>query len=77
MSTSICTLNLPKDGMTQDQRIAADYYQRKVAQALMSAWEQGIIITVETAPLQPLAMGNYDLIIEARPLRNFKEESCY
>lgn len=77
MSACICTLALPKDGMSSEQRAAAEYHQRVIARALYAAWAQGVIITVETAPSLPLAMGNYDLEVSARPLRNFVEESYF
>lgn len=73
MTPRICHQTLPEDGMTRTQRDAANYFRHRIAQTLAAAAEEGVIITVETAPLLPRAMGNYDLVVNVRPLRNFKE----
>lgn len=40
------------------------------------AASHGFIITVETVPLQPLRMGNYDLEVSVRPSRpTYQEEA--
>lgn len=30
----------------------------------------GLVLTISTKPRQPLAMGNYDMVVGLRPLRN-------
>lgn len=49
------------------------YWRNRVAETLRLAAAHGVVITVSNPPNQPPAMGNYDLVVDARPLRNFKE----
>lgn len=48
------------------------YWRNKVAEVLRHAATNGVVVTVGNPPNQPLAMGNYDLVVDARPLRNYK-----
>lgn len=38
-------------------------------QLVAEAARQGIVLTVEQVPLQPLAMGNYETVVSVRPAR--------
>lgn len=40
-----------------------------IEQAVKAAGEAGFIITVTQKPLQPLAMGNYESVVEVRQAR--------
>lgn len=37
------------------------------------ARECGVVLTIETQPRQPLAMGHYDMVICARPARQLAQ----
>lgn len=40
------------------------------AKALVSvAKQRGLVLTIEQRPLQPLAMGNYETVVDVRPAR--------
>lgn len=49
------------------------YYQARVAALLRAALAEGVVITVTNPPALPLAMGNYNLEVDVRALRNFEE----
>lgn len=61
------------EGMTNVQLLSAGYFSEALADLLAHALARGVVLTVNPASRQPLAMGNYDLVIEARPLRNYVE----
>jgi len=43
---------------------------RAAAYALIAcAAEAGIVLTIETRPLEPLAMGHYQMVVVTRPAR--------
>lgn len=49
-------------------------YVRRVAQALvLDAERMGVVVTIENAPLTPLAMGNHFMQVSVRPARPFVE----
>lgn len=59
-------------GIPYPQHVELDYYQDRIADILRSAARNGVVITVSNPPRAPLAMGNYDLVVSARPLRNYE-----
>jgi hypothetical protein len=48
------------------------YWQNRIADVLEAAKQRGVVITVSNPPNDPPMMGNYDLVVSARPLRNYK-----
>ena len=40
-----------------------------LAQIVRMAAKDGIVVTVEQKPLQPPAMGNYETVVDVRPVR--------
>lgn len=53
-----------------------DYYQSQVANLLQEALNDGVVITVSNPPNWPPAMGNYDLVVSARPRRLVHCKTC-
>lgn len=49
--------------------VSQELYGRAIDRLLTQANEDGLIITVATAPKEPLAMGRYDLETTVRPSR--------
>lgn len=45
------------------------YIMRKAQRLVQAAEVFGLVVTIETAPLQPLAMGNYRTLIAVRKRR--------
>lgn len=49
--------------------------QEAVAQAALAlvalAYESGLVLTIETKPLAPLRMGNYDMTVSVRPSNDY------
>lgn len=41
-----------------------------VEQLVKLAAKDGLVITIEQRPLKPLAMGNYETVVEVRPARS-------
>lgn len=56
---------------TEKQRDVGYSLQLQIAELVQKGLDAGVVITVSTEPNEPLAMGNYDLVIEVRPLRNY------
>ena len=51
------------------------HYRDEVRKLVLRALHHGIIVTVTPEPRKPLAMGNIDLVVEARPsLRTIREQ---
>jgi hypothetical protein len=63
----------PPDGITHLELLAAMDAKNRLADQLKllleTAFELGFVITVETAPLEPLAMRNYRMIGNVRAAR--------
>lgn len=55
------------------QRMRPDYWHDLVSEIVEEAATDGVVITVSTRPRLPLAMGNYDLVVEARERRVMSE----
>jgi hypothetical protein len=55
-----------------DARLAR--YELLLLQLIQWAEDEGIILTIENVPQQPLAMGNHKMVGSARPART-KEEN--
>lgn len=68
----IIKARLPAEDLTMSQRLAMDHWQNLIANLVKAAVDYGVVITIDNPPNEPLAMGNYDLVVSARPLRNFK-----
>lgn len=62
-----CTTETGCQGHAWRERAAA-YYLKAVEDLLADAAVDGIIITVEQRPLQPLAMGNHETVVSTRPV---------
>lgn len=43
--------------------------QEKVQALVDEALEEGFVVSVDTKPLRPLAMGNYRVVVEVREAR--------
>ena len=54
---------------------ARDQLIRVATMLMESARDLGFVLTIETSPLKPLAMGNYEMLAIVRPARN-KEPSA-
>jgi 3-keto-L-gulonate-6-phosphate decarboxylase len=55
--------------MTLDQQIMAWALANTIENAINTATEYNLVITVELVPNTPLAMGNYHMKVEVRPAR--------
>lgn len=55
------TRPLPKPGRTQEQ------IRQQAEQLIKDAEAAGMIVTIELKPLQPLAMGNHQMVAEILP----------
>lgn len=62
--------NPPKVDVPKEFPDNAHYFQIQMARLLRDALDQGVVLTVDTMPLQPPVMGNNVLVVHARPLRN-------
>lgn len=65
-------MKIVKEEIAANQIDEMYYWQQRIAELLWSASQCGVVITVDNPPNDPLAMGNYDLVVSARPLRNYK-----
>lgn len=63
---------LPTQDVSRGQLEDMIYWRNHAANLLHHAALAGVVITIENPPNEPLAIGNYDLVISARPLRNYK-----
>lgn len=45
------------------------YVEAACQHLLARAAENGMVVTIEQVPLQPLAMGNYETVVHVRPAR--------
>lgn len=43
--------------------------QTKAAQLVKEAAQCGAVVTIETRPTLPLAMGRYEMVVDVRPAR--------
>lgn len=59
------------EGASAQQIRDISYFQGQIAHLVGAAADVGVVITVSNPPALPLAMGNYDLMVDARPLRNY------
>jgi hypothetical protein len=41
--------------------------QQAAKDLVLKAREYGIVVTIETEPVKPLAMGHYDMVVTTRP----------
>lgn len=48
---------------------APDYYRKLLAETVAEAARDGLVLTVEQVPLQPLAMGHHTTVVSVRPAR--------
>jgi len=39
---------------------------RRAEELIQLAMSEGVVLTIETKPVEPLAMGNYNLVVETR-----------
>lgn len=53
------------DGVSQQDAVA--YIRKKVEALLIEAECLGVVIRVETKPLEPLAMGNHKMVADVQP----------
>ncbi len=53
--------SLPKPGKTQEQ------IQQQAAQLIADAEAAGMVVTIDLKALQPLAMGNHQMVAEVQP----------
>lgn len=54
----------------QDPAGAVIDVRTEAERLVKSALAVGVVLTIETQPRQPLAMGNYDLVVQTREVRN-------
>lgn len=54
----------------QDPAGAVIYVRMEAERLVKSALAVGVVLTIDTQPRQPLAMGNYDLLVQTREVRN-------
>lgn len=66
--------DLPSVGVSNEQIEEMQAWQRKAYALLWAAARSGVVITINNPPHQPPAMGNYDLVVSVRPLRNYKDD---
>ncbi len=73
----ICHVDRCPHGCTSDsgcQRhawrlLAPAYFRAEVERIVADMARDGLVLTVEQQPLQPLAMGNYRTVVSVRPAR--------
>lgn len=53
----------------RDQRMVKNQIANQLQMLLNAAYDCGYVVTVELAPLQPLAMGNYQMVGQVREQR--------
>lgn len=51
------------------RRIAPDYILEQAQRLIEEAKRHGVVLTIETEPRQPLAMGSYDMVASVRRAR--------
>lgn len=51
------------------RQLAPAHYRLSLETLVRQAARDGLILTVEQRPLQPLAMGNYETVVSVRPAR--------
>jgi len=49
--------------------MAPAYYQQAAEQLVAKMARDGLVLTIEQRPLQPLSMGNYGTVVAVRPAR--------
>jgi hypothetical protein len=49
--------------------LAPAYYSAQVERIVADMARQGLVLTVEQRPLQPLRMGHYETVVSVRPAR--------
>lgn len=69
---NIITNPISKKDLTGQQYMDQLYWRNRIAETLRLAADHGVVITVSNPPRQPLMMGNYDLVVDSRQLRNYK-----
>lgn len=56
--------------MTQTKETTpADHVKAMAQMVIDHAKQSGLVVTITTAPRSPLAMGNYDMVVDVRPTR--------
>lgn len=56
--------------MTQTKETTpADHVKAMAKMVIDHAKQSGLVVTITTAPRSPLAMGNYDMVVDVRPAR--------
>lgn len=56
--------------MTIEEETNRDVIFRRAVALVELARECGLVLTIETTPREPLAMGHYDMVVGVRPARN-------
>lgn len=51
-------------------KVNLDAIRARAESLVKLAKECDVVLTINTTPKQPLAMGNYDMTVEVRPARN-------
>lgn len=63
---------VPTQDLGDTTNSALRHWRHKAAQLVENALQEGVVIRVETTPIEPLAMGNFNIEIHVHPLRNYK-----
>lgn len=59
-----------RDGVTDAQRErAGEFYRRHIERMVADMARDGLVLTVEQVPMQPLAMGHYTTTVSVRLAR--------
>lgn len=51
-------------------KVNLDAIQARAEKLVALATECGVVLTINTQPKAPLAMGNYEMVVDVRPARN-------
>lgn len=52
-----------------NQDLALTFFRNRAEHLVSEAAKHGVVLTVSQAPLKPLAMGNYETVVDVRPAR--------
>lgn len=50
------------------------YYETRLRNLIQEAERDGVVLTINNVPQQPLAMGNHRMVGEARPARTKEKQ---
>lgn len=62
-----------KEQVTLEKRQDMEHYRRAAQALVRDALDHGVVVTVSIKPRRPLAMGNYDLVVDVRERRVLAE----